>query len=766
MNSLTTVGGKVIESEELSSMHDQLSRTGITTTIANNSSSSDRGKRVNSPRSQLTKKPSIMRRSTSSGNGSPNPSPVAKAKLSRHGSAPSSIVSNDDDVNKKKMTLRPSPISTRPAALQLPPRSPTFKKKVSTPNNSQAVNLLATLSRQETFHKSSYFRGVFARGIDKVKQYKYQIDTIEEALELCFDVSDDMRKVIAAKVHADEIMSTMMSPPSVVRRSNGDNNIMQGPNSVRNTNISSTRSLNNNRSKPWESSPRNKGGSQADTTEKFDLWLQLQSNNRKPKPWEGGGTNFGNRSLSVQEYMQQIEDRINFTYSDGKMDNMENKSSVSLANAALNDAVESERKGRSPFDEALVSPRLVRRKCMEQNEMISVLVSPADQTMAEHFSESEVLVKELELLEDKKRMSLELERNSNELKRQKDEIDASKVAMTEAEKAVQVLEETVRELMTAKNAKDELIGQLESKVREENVASAGEQKAHQQQVKELGSAVAQLNMLVKEKEAESKEVNARLAEAVEKNNKSEAVLKELQLNMAKKEEEHAALIQELVNERDDLTKDLEACRETMTTSLDNTTKQMDGTIKEKDKLIYSLRAKIEILESNLEDMKESKLQVDISIANKEKELNEKIHDLATTLIQKDEKMTGLEEDIEKLKMSSKKEKKSERLQHRHTKQRPWELQDEDSVSTSFESKEEHNRRQHRKSSHQRRSHDDDERAARSHKAGVPERVRYSTPELFHEERRDDGYGHGHSYPEREGALFSPIDDDSYVYRRM
>jgi hypothetical protein len=730
MNSLTTVGGEVIESEELTAMHDRLSRTGTTT--ATNNSGSGNG-RMSSPRSHL----------------------VAKAKLSRHDSAPPAIY--NDEANKK-MTL--PPIYTRPSTLQLPSRSPTDKKKVSTPstssssaastyvvqqkhNNSRVIDKLEKLSQQESFNKSSYFRGVFSRGIDKVKQHTNEINTIKEALELCFDVSEDMRKVIAAKVHADETMSKMMSP---IVGSNGIDN-MQGPDRVSNTNISSTRSSNSNRSNPWESSPR--------------------SNNRKPKPWEEGGTS-SNRRPSVQEYMQQIEARIHHTYSDGtpRKDKTENKLSVFRANAALDVAVGSERMDRSPFDEAFVSPRLIRRKGVDQKEtmplMDEALVSPrfvrrngmekkelmsprnrfqevdeeaAHPAEAELFSGSEHLVKGLELAEDNKRMSLQLEQNRVELNRQKEEIRAFKVAMAEAETAVQMLEESVRELNEDTKAKDGLIGRLESKVKEQDIASAGKQKAHQEEVKELGSALAQLNTLVKEMEAKTKEANANLAEAVEKYNKSEEALKELKLTMAKKEDEHT-------NEIDDLAKELEACKETMTSSLDNTKKQMDGIIKEKDELIYSLSAKIEILESNLEDMKEMKLQVDISAAKKEKDLNEKIHSLATTLTEKDEKMTGLEKEINELKLSSKKEKRSERQQRRHTKPRPWEHQDIDSLRSSFESSVERSRRQYRKSSHQRRSYDDDVRRGQSHKADrVPTRVRYSTPEPYYEDERDDGYSY-------------------------
>jgi len=200
--------------------------------------------------------------------------------------------------------------------------------------------------------------------------------------------------------------------------------------------------------------------------------------------------------------------------------------------------------------------------------------------------------------------------------------------------------------------------------------------------------------------------------------------------------------------------------------LENATKQMDGTIKEKDKLIYSLSAKIEILESNLEDMKERKLEADVSTANKEKELNEKIHELATTQIEKDEKMAALEKEIEELKISSKKgnkrtNKRTDKHERRQTKRRPWEDQDIDSLRSSFESKEERTR-PHRKSSHRRRSHGDDRREARPHKGDRgPARGGYSTPEPYYEDERDDGYG----YPEREGALFSPVDDDSYIYRR-
>jgi len=760
MKSLTIVGGKVIETEELNSMHDRLSKTG--TTSPKNSSIS----RMNSPRSSQIKKAPMRRSTSSSGNGSP----VAKSKMSRHVSAPSSATTETDEGNKKTIT-----IPVRPADLHLPPRSPRFKMKVSTTptsssastqqkhNNSQLINILETLSQQEAFTKSSYFRGVFTRGIDKMKQHTRRIGTIEEALELCFDVSDDMRKVISAKVHAEEMMAKVMSSPVVDSSTNDVSN-----------------DSSNKLSRPWASSPR--------------------SNSNKPRPWETDGAS-SNRRPSVQEYMEQVEARIYQTYSgSSKKEKPENKLSVFRANSALEVAVESEKKSRSPFDEALVSPRLIRRKgedlkhamplmdealvspClvrrkgMNRNEMMSpfqdfdeveVETHPAAHGKAQDFEASERLVKELELLDDRKRMTLELEKSRHDLNRQKEDMDKLKDNLAEAEMAVQTLEESVRALNKATKDKDEIIGRLESKVKEEQVASAGCQKAHQDQVQELGTAVAQLNMLVKKMEEESKEVKASLAEAVEKHNKSEAALEELQSTMAKKDEEHAALVQGLENERDDLAKEFESSRETMTSSLENATKQMDGTIKEKDKLIYSLSAKIEILESNLEDMKERKLEADVSTANKEKELNEKIHELATTLIEKDEKMAALEKEIEELNISSKKgnkrtNKRTDKHERRQTKRRPWEDQDIDSLRSSFESKEERTRPHRKSSHHRRRSHGDDRREARPHKGDRgPARGGYSTPEPYYEDTRDDGYG----YPEREGALFSPVDDDSYIYRR-
>ena len=762
MNTLTSVGGQVIESEELHSMHDRLSKTG--TTSPKNNSGSDI---LNSPRGQINR--DSLRWSTSSPG---NVSPAAKAKPSRQINAPSSTIIIDNDEGTKKITI---PI--RPPDLHLPPRSPKFKNKISTltsssssavssvaqqkHDNSHIINLLETLSEQESFLTSSYFRGVFSRGIDKVKQHARKLDTIEDALELCFDVSDDMRKVIAAKVHSDEMMTKMMTPPVIESKNDWKSS---------STNVSS----NSNKSRPWNTP---------------------LSNIKKVRPWETDGAK-SNRRPSVQEYMQQIEDRIHLTYTGSKKVKPENKLSVFRANAALEVAAENAKKSRSPFDEALVSPRLVRRKGEDQKDdmhlMEEALISPRlvrrkdmsqitspfqdfDEVEMETspaalggknevFPASERLVKKLELLDDRKRMTLELEKNRHDLNRQKEEVETVKDALAEAEMAVQTLKETVRELNKATKEKDEIIGRLEGKFKEEEIASAGSEKAHQEQVKELGTAVAQLNMLVKKMEDEKKEVNASLGEAQEKYNKSEATLKMLQLTMTKKDKDQSTLIEKLEGERDDLIKELEACKETMTTSLDNTTKQMDGIIKEKDKLIYSLSEKIEILESNMEDMKERKLEIDVLTANKEKELNEKIHDLATTLIEKNEKMAAMEEEIEELKASAKKAKKrSGRHERRHTKRRPWEDQDIDSLRSSFESREERSRRPHRKSSHRRRrSYGDATRDAWQHKADrVPDRAGFSTPEPYYEDERDDRYG----YPERDGSLFSPVDDDSYVYRR-
>jgi hypothetical protein len=782
MNSLTTVGGKVIDTEELSSMHERLSRSGTVTQKISGGAGikgvRGRGTQVKgnsivgSPRSQLDDRLSSRRSTSSSPGGKVDiSSSTSKPKLGRHASAPSAIATSNERNSSNNESIHSSVTSPRLAHLsspRLPPRSPPFRKKVSiqstssstpppatadlagstttaanantsTPINSQIITSLTRLSLQESFNKSSYFRGVFARGIDKVKKYDEMIGTVDEALTLCFDVSDDMKKVIAAKVHADELMSSpIMASPG------GNGGELQTVNAKM---IGS-----NNTSKPWASSPRmNK--------KPWD-----SSSNRKLKPWEEP---FSKRRPSVQEYMQQIEARIHRTYSNGTTDSSTN---------------------RSPFDEALVSPRLVRRKAINQKETMSSLSSlsprnnsqevqevndgtpaqPSDQL----FSGSEHLVKGLELIADNKRMTLELEQNKTELSRQEAEIEAFKVAMSEAETAVKTLEESVRELNEAIAAKDELIVELETEAKEGEVASSEKQMAQQEQVKELGSAVSQLNLLVKEMEAESKEADVRLAEALQKCSESEAALKQLQLTMAKNEEEHAKLVQEMEKEKDELVEELEALKETMASSLENTTKQMDGVVKEKDKLIYTLSAKIEMLESTLEDVKEKKLEIDISAANKEKELNEKILDLATTLTEKDEKMAELQKEVDDLKKKSSKigKRAGDKDERRHTaptKSRPWERPDDLSYRTrsSFGSDGSSRRRQ-LSSSNQRGRDNEDTRVARlNKKAGSsfpPQRVRYETPEPYEEEGRDDGYGY--SYPERDAALFSPVDDDSYVYR--
>ena len=557
---------------------------------------------------------------------------------------------------------------------------------------------------------------------------------------MCFDVSEDMKKVIAAKVHADEVISTLMvSPPGVLQ--GGDDEI-QGFTSLSNNSVSRSTSIirsssSNNKPKPYESSP-------------LDM--------RKLKPWEErDGSNRLPCSPLVKEYMQQIEARIHRTYSydgntmDKRMENI--RSSVSRADAAIDNV-----------REALVSPRLIRRKKVTiQNAIAPLLLSPRSKNLPKEvhdddahspaaseaetkakplFSGSEHMVKELELLEDRKRMTLELEQNRNELNRQKEEIETFNVAMAEAERAVQMLEESVRKLTEATNAKDKLIAHLESEAKEGNIISADKESAHQEQVEKLTSALAQLNILVKEMDAESKEVDVSLAEALEKYNQSEIALKELQLTMVKNEAEHVAQIQELEKERDDLAKDLKACRESMESS-NSITQKMNGIMKEKDKLIDSLNSKIEKLESEMEEMKERKLQVDILAANIEKDLNQKIHELATTLTEKDEKMTVLQKEIEELKKSSKKGKRAERESQRRTSSRHRVSLDDSRRSSSESEQEESSGRNLRKSSHRRRSHNDETRAARSYKADrVVERVRYATPEpYYYPEERDDRYGY-------------------------
>ena len=241
-----------------------------------------------------------------------------------------------------------------------------------------------------------------------------------------------------------------------------------------------------------------------------------------------------------------------------------------------------------------------------------------------------------------------------------------RVAMKEAEHAVKALEETIQKLEQASKDKDELITMLQARVKEleaeleQSTATMLEKEIeHQESVKTLNESIAQACGEVKNREASIAELETKTAEleaTLDKTKEQRTVfqteLANVQKNVAEKDERLKTTQDELASTKDLLQGQMALYKNEISSSLENTTQLMARMSKEKDSLINSLNAKIDMLEQSLTDVNYDKDMKVVNHEENEKELNEKIHNLAMALTDKDKIIAELQKETHDVKVKS------------------------------------------------------------------------------------------------------------------
>jgi len=241
-----------------------------------------------------------------------------------------------------------------------------------------------------------------------------------------------------------------------------------------------------------------------------------------------------------------------------------------------------------------------------------------------------------------------------------------RVAMKEAEHAVKTLEETIQKLEQASKDKDELIAMLQARVKEleaeleQSTATMLEKEIeHQESVKTLNESIAQTCGEVKDKDAaiakletKTAELEATLDKTKEQRTVFQTELANAQKNLVEKDERLKTTQDELASTKDLLQGQMALYKNEISSSLENTTQLMSKMSKEKDSLIHSLNVKIEMLEQSLTESNYDKDMSAVKHEENEKELNEKIHNLAMALTDKDKIIAELQKETHDVKVKS------------------------------------------------------------------------------------------------------------------
>ena len=241
-----------------------------------------------------------------------------------------------------------------------------------------------------------------------------------------------------------------------------------------------------------------------------------------------------------------------------------------------------------------------------------------------------------------------------------------RVAMKEAEHAVKALEETIQKLEQASKDKDELITMLQARVKEleaeleQSTAKMLEKEIeHQESVKTLNESIAQACGEVKDNESSIAELETKTADleaTLDKTKEQRTVfqteLANAQKNLVEKDERLKTTQDELASTKDLLQGQMALYKNEISSSLKNTTQLMARMSKEKDSLINSLNAKIEMLEQSLTESNYDKDMGVVKHEENEKELNEKIMNLAVALTDKDKIIAELQKETHDVKVKS------------------------------------------------------------------------------------------------------------------
>jgi len=259
-----------------------------------------------------------------------------------------------------------------------------------------------------------------------------------------------------------------------------------------------------------------------------------------------------------------------------------------------------------------------------------------------------------------KQFQSRMERAEDELGARDEDIEHYRTAMSEAERAVATLQQTIDRLEEASGGKDELIRLLKSRVQalEEELSRVGKSNlekeiGRQEQVRMLNESISQLAAATKDRDDSISELKARtaeledeLAKAMEQLTSSREDLSNAERAVVSKDERLRSTEQELDSTKELLRGQMDLYKNEIASSLENTSRVMDLMSKEKDSLIDSLNAKIAMLEQSLAESEEERERCAARGAEAERELNDKIQRLALALTEKDGQIAGLRKEIE------------------------------------------------------------------------------------------------------------------------
>lgn len=252
-----------------------------------------------------------------------------------------------------------------------------------------------------------------------------------------------------------------------------------------------------------------------------------------------------------------------------------------------------------------------------------------------------------------------VEQSYKNLTEKGDELDHFRAAMKEAEDTVKSLEDTIHQLEQAGNNKDELVEilrrqaeKLEVELEQKAATTLEKEIDHQESVKTLNESISELCGDIKERDNtisdlqdHNSELETVLAKSKEDHNAVQTELAAAQKDIIDKDERIQSLQDELDTTKEQLQEQMELYRNEISSSLENTTQLMDLMSKEKDSLINSLHTKITMLEQSLTELSYEQDMGTLQHDGYTKELNDKIHNLALALTDKDKVIEMLKSEM-------------------------------------------------------------------------------------------------------------------------
>jgi hypothetical protein len=261
------------------------------------------------------------------------------------------------------------------------------------------------------------------------------------------------------------------------------------------------------------------------------------------------------------------------------------------------------------------------------------------------------------------RYETEVESTGRDLREKDERLASYRDVMEEAELAIKAFGESVRTLEIASMEKDELIAELEERVRDLEaelertlIVKAEMETQHRTVVEALNEGIARMEKDAGESDDNRTELSAEvtrlkteLVRVTEESNSSRTELVNAKNAIILRDERIKSSESEVVLMKEMLQSHIELYKNEISLSLESTTAMMNSLTQEKDSVIESLNAKIALLEQTLVELEEEKKAGALAEETTRKELNEMIQTLAIALTEKDTQIDVLQKNGRKLK---------------------------------------------------------------------------------------------------------------------